>query len=207
MWAIGLELALLVKNPWQCMLTTDNPNGAPFVKYPEIIGLLMSQKYREKELAQVHKLTTERSSLGTIDRELSFEDIAVMTRAGQAKALGIVNQGKGHFREGALADIAIYPIRPDKTDPSLQYEEVIGAFQKTRYTLKDGVVVSRDGEVITGVANRTFWANPTLPDDMDVMKSPRFVEKFTRFYSVDLENYLVQDEYVQRGVAMHTRIT
>ena len=42
MWAIGLELALLVKNPWQCLLTTDNPNGAPFVKYPEIIGLLQS---------------------------------------------------------------------------------------------------------------------------------------------------------------------
>lgn len=205
MWAIGLELALLVKNPWQCMLTTDNPNGAPFVKYPEIIGLLMSNKYREKELSQVHRLTTNRTSLGTIDRELSFEDIAVMTRAGQAKALGIIDQGKGHLKEGALADIAIYPVKPDKTDPSLQYEEVIGAFQQTLYTLKDGIVVSRDGEVIRGVPNRTFWSHAELPDDMDVMKSPRFVEKFSRFYSVDLENYLVQDEYVQRGVVMNTR--
>ncbi|HPP78789.1 formylmethanofuran dehydrogenase subunit A, partial [Methanospirillum sp.] len=95
MWAIGLELALLIKKPWQCMLTTDNPNGAPFVKYPEIIGLLMSNEYREKELGQVHRLTTDRTSLGTIDRELSFEEIAIMTRAGQAKALGIIDQGKG----------------------------------------------------------------------------------------------------------------
>lgn len=207
MWAIGLELALLVKNPWQCMLTTDNPNGAPFVKYPEIIGLLMSGIYREKELNQVHKHTTKRTVLESIDRELNFEDIAIMTRSGQAKALGIINQGKGHFREGALADIAIYPIKPEQTDPSLQYEEVIGAFQQTLYTLKDGIVVSRDGEVITGIANRTFWANPILPDDMDIMKSPRFVEKFSRFYSIDLENYLVQDEYVKRGVPITTGVT
>ncbi|MBP7034881.1 MAG: formylmethanofuran dehydrogenase subunit A, partial [Methanospirillum sp.] len=172
MWAIGLELALLIKNPWQCMLTTDNPNGAPFVKYPEIIGLLMSNKYREKELGQVHRLTTDRTSLGTIDRELSFEDIAVMTRAGQAKALGIIDEGKGHLKEGALADIAIYPVKPDETDPSLQYEEVIGAFQQTLYTLKDGIVVSRDGEVMRAVPNRTFWSHAELPDDMDVMKSP-----------------------------------
>ncbi len=206
MWAIGLELALLIKNPWQCMLTTDNPNGAPFVKYPEIIGLLMSRRYREKELDVVHKLTRERTSLGTIDRELSFEEIAVMTRAGQAKALGIIDQGKGHLGEGALADIAVYPIKPDEIDPSVQYEEVIGAFQQTLYTFKDGIVVSRDGEVIRGVPNRTFWVQADLPDDMDLTKSPRFVEKFSRFYSVDLENYLVQDEYVQRGVPLRSRI-
>jgi formylmethanofuran dehydrogenase subunit A len=47
MWAIGLELALMTKNPWQCMLATDNPNGAPFVKYPEVIALLMSSNYRK----------------------------------------------------------------------------------------------------------------------------------------------------------------
>jgi formylmethanofuran dehydrogenase subunit A len=37
------------------------------------------------------------------------------------------------------------------------------------------------------------------------MKNPRFVEKFSRYYSVDLENYMVQDEYVERGVVMNTR--
>ena len=206
MWAIGLELALMIKNPWQCMLTTDNPNGAPFVKYPEIIGLLMSNRYREKELSSVHKNINKRTFLSGLDRELSFEDITIMTRAGQAKALGLINEGKGHLMEGALADIAIYPVKPDDIDPSLQYEEVIGAFQQTLYTLKDGIVVSRDGEVITGILNRTFWSNPDLPEDMDVMKSPRFIEKFSRFYSVDLENYSVQDEYAERGVAMETKV-
>ena len=29
-WAIGLELLLLVDDPWRVFLTTDHPNGAPF---------------------------------------------------------------------------------------------------------------------------------------------------------------------------------
>ena len=28
-WAIGLELFLLVDDPWRIFLTTDHPNGAP----------------------------------------------------------------------------------------------------------------------------------------------------------------------------------
>ena len=206
MWAIGLELALMVKNPWQCLLTTDNPNGAPFVKYPEIIGLLMSNRYRNRELESVHRHINKRTILSSLERELSFEDIAIMTRSGQTKALGLINEGKGHLGEDARADIAIFPVKPDDIDPSKQYEEVIGAFQQTLYTIKDGIVVSRNGEVVTGILNRTFWSKPDLPDDMDVMQSSRFIEKFSRFYSVDLENYAVQDEYVERGVAIDSKV-
>ncbi len=201
MWAIGLELALLVKNPYQCLLATDNPNGAPFVKYPEIIGLLMSKKYRDLEISSVHKKTTDKTSIGEIDRELSFEEIAIMTRAGQAKALGLVKEGKGHLSEGAAADIAIYPIKPETTDPSAQFDEIIDGFHQTIFTLKDGIVVTRDGEVVTGLPNRTFWVKSNLPDDMDVSKSPRFQDKF-RYYSISLDNYQVQDCYVKRGIAL-----
>ena len=28
-WAIGLELFLLIEDPWRIALTTDHPNGAP----------------------------------------------------------------------------------------------------------------------------------------------------------------------------------
>lgn len=205
MWAIGLELALLTRNPWQVMLTTDNPNGGPFVKYPEIIGLLMSSRYREAELETVHRKTTDRSSIGTIDRELSFEEIAIMTRAAQAKALGLLPIGKGHLTEGSPADVAIYPIRPDEIDPSVEYDEIIARFQQTLWTLKRGIIVSRDGEVVTGLPNRTFWVNVPQPDGIEISQSPRFVEKFTRFYSMELENYAVQDDYVKRGVALQEK--
>ncbi|TIX48772.1 MAG: formylmethanofuran dehydrogenase subunit A, partial [Mesorhizobium sp.] len=32
-WAIGLELFLLIDDPWRVFFTTDHPNGAPFTVY------------------------------------------------------------------------------------------------------------------------------------------------------------------------------
>jgi formylmethanofuran dehydrogenase subunit A len=49
-WAIGLELALLVKDPWKVMFTTDSPNGGSFVNYPEAFTYLMSAKRRVSNL-------------------------------------------------------------------------------------------------------------------------------------------------------------
>ena len=46
-WVIGLEMFLLVKNPWQVVLTTDHPNGGPFTSYPHLIRLLMDRRDRK----------------------------------------------------------------------------------------------------------------------------------------------------------------
>jgi formylmethanofuran dehydrogenase subunit A len=205
MWAIGLELALLVKNPWQCLLTTDNPNGAPFVKYPEIIGLLMSKEYRDKEFATVHKDTAKRVPLPAIDRELTFEEIAVMTRAGQARALGLAGYGKGHLGIGAEADIAVYPLKPEAVDPSKQYAEVIRGFAQTRYTFKGGVLISRDDTITADQQNRTFWCSPKVPAEYDMSRDPELIRTFDRFYSIRMENYPVDEKfYLPRSVKIET---
>ena len=47
-WAAGLELLLLIKNPWQVFLSTDHPNGGCFWRYPEIIELLMCADVRKE---------------------------------------------------------------------------------------------------------------------------------------------------------------
>ncbi|HJJ30476.1 MAG TPA: formylmethanofuran dehydrogenase subunit A [Methanocorpusculum sp.] len=198
MWAIGLELALLVKNPWQCLLTTDNPNGAPFVKYPEIIGLLMSKKYRDQEFATVHPKTKSRVVLPSLDREMTFDEIAVMTRAGQARALGLIDKGKGHLGPGAEADIAIYPIKPDKIDPAKQYAEIIRGFAQTKYTMKLGVMISKDDEILADNQNRTFWCSPKVPEAYDMSKDPDLIRTFDRYYSIRMENYAVDEAYYLR---------
>ncbi|MFA7198827.1 MAG: formylmethanofuran dehydrogenase subunit A, partial [Methanoculleus sp.] len=204
MWAIGLELALLTKSPWQCLLTTDNPNGAPFVKYPEIIALLMSKKYRDAEFATIHPETESRVPLPAIERELDWHEIAVMTRAGQARALGIQEIGKGHLGPGAYADVAVYPIRIDEVDPSVDYQKVIDAFGKTEYTIKRGRVVARRGECLVDGSNATFWVKPKVSDAYDMGKDPEFIEKFDRYYTVRMRNYPVQDEYLNRNRCIET---
>ena len=47
-WAIGLELFLLIDDPWQVFFTTDHPNGAPFTAYPDILHLLMDADERAR---------------------------------------------------------------------------------------------------------------------------------------------------------------
>ncbi len=195
MWSIGLELALQVKNPWQCLLTTDNPNGAPFVKYPEIIGLLMSKEYRDREFATVHPKTGSRVILPSLDREMTFDEIAVMTRAGQARALGLIERGKGHLGPGAEADIAIYPIKPEKIDPSRQYAEIIRGFAQTKYTMKLGVMISKDDQVLADNQNRTFWCSPQVPKEYDMSKDPDLIRTFERYYTIRMENYPVEEDY------------
>jgi len=204
MWAIGLELALLTKNPWQCLLTTDNPNGAPFVRYPEIIGLLMSRKYREAEFATIHPDTEHRVSLPSIERELDWQEIAVMTRAGQARALGIVDIGKGRLAPGAEADIAIYPLKIGEVDPGREYERVIEGFRQTEYTIKRGRIVSRRGECLVWGNNTTIWVKPKISERYDMAQDPAFVEKFDRYYTVRMRNYPVQEEYLKRNLCIET---
>ncbi|MDD4132376.1 MAG: formylmethanofuran dehydrogenase subunit A [Methanocorpusculum sp.] len=208
MWSIGLELALLTKNPWQCLLTTDNPNGAPFVKYPEIIGLLMSKEYRDKEFALIHPKTKSRVVLPAIERELTFDEIAVMTRAGQARALGLLDFGKGHLGPGAEADIAIYPIKPDKLDPSKQYAEIIRGFAQTKYTMKLGVMISKDDVILADNQNRTFWCSPKVPAKYDMTKDPELIHTFERYYTIRMENYAVdEDYYLNKSMKIETETT
>ena len=50
-WAVGLELFLLIDDPWRVFFTTDHPNGAPFTAYPELFELLMSRDARNEMAA------------------------------------------------------------------------------------------------------------------------------------------------------------
>jgi formylmethanofuran dehydrogenase subunit A len=204
MWAIGLELALLTDDPWQCILSTDNPNGAPFVKYPEIIALLMSRKYREAELATVHPDIGTRVALPALDRELDWEEIAIMTRGAQARALGIADYGKGHLSVGADADIAIYPLRVGEIDPAAEPETIMKAFSTTEYTIKRGRVVSRQGTCLVDGSNTTFWVKPDIGENHRIDTDPEFRDMFDRWYTVRMANYPVQEEYLHRNLCIET---
>ncbi|MDD1672283.1 MAG: formylmethanofuran dehydrogenase subunit A [Methanomicrobiales archaeon] len=204
MWAIGLELALLIKNPEQCLLATDNPNGSPFVKYPEIIALLMSNPYRQAEIATLPPETESRISLPAIDRELDWNEIAMMTRAGQGRALGLRKLGRGHLGLGAIADIAIYPLSIGAIDPSKEYTRVIEALRLTRYTIKNGKVIARDGEILSNRNKTTIWVRPKIPEQHRMDHDPDFIRNFERYYTVRMSNYPVQEAYVPESTCIET---
>jgi len=191
-WSIGLELALLIKDPWKILMTTDHPNGGPFIAYPRIVAWLMSRKAREATLKKINPKARSRSLLPTIDRELGFYEIAIVTRAGQAKALGLKN--KGHLGVGADADIAIYNFNPETMDPSRKYKALRRAFKRAAYTIKGGQVVVKDGEVLKHIEGATMWLDVQTSEEAKITEEMK--RRFKEYWTVEFENYPVSEDYL-----------
>ena len=134
-WAIGLEIFLMVNDPWRIFLTTDHPNGAPFTSYPHLIRLLMDKSFRGDMLAAIHPAAAKMSHLSSLDREYSLYEIAIMTRAAPAKILGL--SGKGHLGVGADADITVYQ----------PCDNVEVMFSHPVYVFKNGELAVEDGRI------------------------------------------------------------
>jgi formylmethanofuran dehydrogenase subunit A len=153
----------------------------------------MSKKAREAALKRINPRARSRSLLPSIDRELGFYEIAVVTRAGQARALGLTN--KGHLGVGADADIAIYSVNPEKTDPSKKYRRVRRAFRSAAYTVKGGKIVVKDGEVLKHVDGATMWLDVQSSESAKITDDMK--RRFKDYWTVEYENYPVTEHYVK----------
>jgi len=172
-WAIGLELFLMVEDPWRIFLTTDHPNGGPFTSYPHLIRLLMDKTFRNEMLATIHKDAARASALGAIAREYSLYEIAIMTRAGPARTLGL--RDRGHLGAGAAADITVYTDHADKER----------MFSRPDLVFKDGVLVVRDGALIAETWGGTHVVRPAF--DRAVEKDLRGY--FDRYLSMSMDHF------------------
>lgn len=183
-WAIGLEIFLLVDDPWRIFLTTDHPNGAPFTSYPHLIRLLMDRNFRKETFARLNPDAQAMSTLGSIEREYSLYEIAIMTRAGAARLVGL--HDRGHLGAGAGADITVYSDNADRE----------AMFAKPDYVFKDGELVVRNGEVIKTTWGGTHTVKPEF--DRGVEKSLK--KYFERYHTVSMENFkLSADEISADG--------
>jgi len=147
-WAIGLELFLLVEDPWRIVLTTDHPNGAPFTSYPHLIRLLCDKAFRDEQFARLHPAARSMSLLPSLKREYSLAEIAVVTRAAPARLLGLSDRGQ--LGAGAAADIAAYREQADRE----------AMFAAPAWVFKDGVEVVREGRIQAAPQGATHVVRP-----------------------------------------------
>jgi formylmethanofuran dehydrogenase subunit A len=182
-WAIGLEWYLLVQDPWRVVMSTDSPNGASFLAYPQIIRLLMDSAYRKEALKDVHATVGKGSLLADLDREYSLYEIAIITRAGPAKLLGLKN--KGHLGAGADADITIYTPHENKER----------MFQLPRYVIKSGRLLVDEGDLRETLDGKTLYVAPGYDADMENL----IRDWFEQYYSVRFRNYPVADDYLHEA--------
>jgi formylmethanofuran dehydrogenase subunit A len=180
-WGIGLELFLLSRDPWRTVLSTDHPNGGSFLSYPRLIRLLMDRDFRNDQLRRANtKAIRGTVLLDDLDREYTLGEIAIITRAGPARLLGL--EHKGHLGPGADADVTIYDEHEDR-------EEM---FATPRYVIKGGRVVVRDGELVEALAGDLLRVDvPHDPDVEDVLR-----DQFDEHYTVRFENYPVREPWL-----------
>lgn len=185
-WAIGLELFLLIRDPWRVFLSTDHPNGGPFIFYPWIIKLLMEKEFRAEMLKRVHKRVLKDTILPTLDREYTLQEIAIITRAGPARALGLPH--KGHLGVGADADVVLYPKDRD-------YEAM---FEYPVFVLKEGEIVVREGEIVQSLDGKTLFVVPPEVGDVD----QELRADFEKYYTIEFENFPIELEAFPRYEAI-----
>ena len=176
-WAIGLEIFLLANDPWRVYLTTDHPNGAPFTTYPHLIRLLMDRGFRNDRLGMLHPDARAMTTLGSLNREYTLFEIAILTRAAPARILGIADIG--HLGPGARADITVYRDDPDRER----------MFSAPEYVFKDGEVVVRDGRVVKVVWGRYHRVQP----DYDPGIEGRLRDYFDRFQTMKAEHLRITE--------------
>jgi formylmethanofuran dehydrogenase subunit A len=185
-WAIGLEWYLLVEDPWRVVMSTDHPNGGSFLAYPQIIRLLMDRTYRRDMLKKCPAQVAERSTLADLDREYTLGEIAIITRAGPAKILGLKN--KGHLGVGADADITIYT--PHENKQSM--------FELPRLVIKSGQVIVEQGDIREPLQGKTLHVDA----EYDRGVEPDIKNWFEKYYSVQWRNYPVDERYIGEAEAV-----
>lgn len=188
-WAIGLELFLHAKDPWRMVLSTDHPNGGSFMSYPKLIRLLMDRQFRDEEIKKVNKRAVKNTTLlDGLEREYTLNEIAIVTRAGPARLLGLTN--KGHLGAGADADITIYEEDADKEK----------MFSAPRYVVKSGNLIIEDHEFRGDHTGNVFHVAPGFDAEIEKIIKPFFES----YYSIRFENYAVSDRYMRHGEEVPT---
>ncbi len=183
-WAIGLEWYLLVDNPWQVVMSTDHPNGGSFLAYPQIVRLLMDRAYRKEMLSRVNPRVLQHSTLQDLDREYTLYEIAIITRAGPARILGLHN--KGHLGVSADADIAVYTAQDN-------YEEM---FSLPYLVIKGGEILIQDTEIVGSVSGKTLFSDA----EYDHQRDEQIESWFEDHYSIKPANYGVKPGEFERMI-------
>ena len=176
-WAVGLELFLLSQDPWRVVLSTDHPNGGSFLSYPALIQLLMDRTVRDDRLKQANPKFLAGSALADgLAREYTLNEIAIVTRAGPARLLGL--RAKGHLGAGADADVTIYS----------RDRDIAKMFSTPRYVVKAGTVIVEEGQLRRAPAGRRLRLAPGYDDA--VVRDLR--KHFAAYSSVSFDNYPVR---------------
>jgi len=176
-WVVGLELFLLSNDPWRMVLSTDHPNGGSFLAYPQLIELLMRRDARRECLSRLNTRFLANTALADdLSREYTLNEIAIITRAGPARILGL--RQKGHLGVGADADVTVYQ----------RSDNIAEMFAMPRYVFKGGVRVVEEAQLRRAPPGHRLHVRPTY----DTALTPLLRKYFDDYATMRFEDYAVK---------------
>jgi formylmethanofuran dehydrogenase subunit A len=140
----------------------------------------MDRSFRNDMLATIHPEAQKMTTLASIDREYTLNEIAIMTRAGAARLIGL--HDRGGLSPGNWADITVYTEHADREK----------MFEKPDYVFKDGDLVVRDGKVIATKWGTTHVVRP----DFDPSVEKGLKDYFDRYLTMKLGNFKISDDEI-----------
>jgi formylmethanofuran dehydrogenase subunit A len=136
----------------------------------------MNRPHRDEQIRRVEgKLLAGSALADGLAREYTLREIAIITRAGPARLLGLPT--KGHLGLGADADVTIYAPNDDRT----------AMFSTPRFVVKGGTLVVEEGELRRAPRGRRLHVRPAFDRSVE-----RDVERFFDQYgTVQFANFPV----------------
>jgi formylmethanofuran dehydrogenase subunit A len=141
----------------------------------------MDKTFRNEMLRRIHPGAQAASILGSLTREYTLYEIAIMTRAGPAKSLGL--KDRGHLGVGACADITVYEENPDRE----------AMFTTPAFVFKNGEMIVRNGKIVKVVTGDTHVVRPEY--DRKRVEKP-LKDYFETYHTVQMENFRLSDEEI-----------
>ncbi len=143
----------------------------------------MDRGFRKEMMLKVVPEALKNSTLPSLEREYSLYEVAIMTRAGPARSLGL--KDRGHLGVGACADITVYADDADRE----------AMFATPKLVFKNGELVVRDGKVVKVVQGATHVARPQY--DKAIEKPLK--DYFDSYHTMRMENFKLSDEEIIEG--------
>ena len=157
----------------------------------------MDRKSRKEMLENVSKKASTATTLPDIDREYTLNELCVVTRAGNAKILGL--KDRGHLGKGGIGDVAIYKLDPEESDG----HTIEKAFSNAAYTIKEGQIVVKDGEIVATPMGSLIRAEGKIKETVYEAMFEEVKLHWRNHYSINFNNYAVQDEYAPKEIVIN----
>jgi formylmethanofuran dehydrogenase subunit A len=124
---------------------------------------------------------------------MSLYEIAILTRANQARTIGMVNR-KGSLGIGADGDVTVYDLDPTKlntNDPA----SIVRTLTRPEFTIKDGEIIARRGEIVAVPQGKRFYCQPHVDETLE-KEMLADVKEWFKYYTIGFANYPVPDKYL-----------